>query len=296
MIDHSHITRNNSTINGNHNTIIGNNNTIYGNHNTIRGNNNFITGNHNNYDGQNNKATGSHNSNKTKNIISAYNNFNDNYYTSRSINNVNSISNVVVNTGNNNNISNISNKSNIIDMGNNNNINNSALRFEAITNTGSIRNNDISYSFVWGSNTIINTGNNSVIFNLTGTTICDNNIVPKYNDTFNELHIDELNKQFVNLEVCNNLDVKPEYKNYPPISFKKKIKLPTPELNEELINPEDFKIEDICNICMERKINTVIVNCGHACFCVTCSQDYKNKLDPTCPICRKLMKRVIKVY
>lgn len=68
--------------------------------------------------------------------------------------------------------------------------------------------------------------------------------------------------------------------------------IPDPDPNEEIIDND----VDACSICMDRKIMTVIVDCGHRCLCVTCSQMYKNKLNPTCPICRKNVTHIIKTY
>lgn len=74
-----------------------------------------------------------------------------------------------------------------------------------------------------------------------------------------------------------------------------KIIIPDAEPNEEIVENN----VDICNICMERKISTVIVDCGHRCLCVTCCQSYKDKeknKEVCCPICRKKITRIIKTY
>jgi hypothetical protein len=75
-----------------------------------------------------------------------------------------------------------------------------------------------------------------------------------------------------------------------------KIKVPDEDLNEKEINPDHYKEEEICSICMERKIITVIVDCGHRCLCVTCSRKYQHQQNPQCPMCRKNITHIIKTY
>lgn len=75
-----------------------------------------------------------------------------------------------------------------------------------------------------------------------------------------------------------------------------KIKVPDEDLNEKEINPDHYKEEEICSICMERKIITVIVDCGHRCLCVACSRKYQHQENPQCPICRKNVTHIIKTY
>eukprot|EP01122_Echinamoeba_exundans_P007727 TRINITY_DN2437_c0_g1_i1.p1 TRINITY_DN2437_c0_g1~~TRINITY_DN2437_c0_g1_i1.p1 ORF type:complete len:184 (-),score=13.53 TRINITY_DN2437_c0_g1_i1:93-644(-) len=47
----------------------------------------------------------------------------------------------------------------------------------------------------------------------------------------------------------------------------------------------------LCNICMERKINTVILECGHSSLCVECATPLTS-----CPICRSQIARVVKIF
>lgn len=75
-----------------------------------------------------------------------------------------------------------------------------------------------------------------------------------------------------------------------------KIIIPAEDPEEKVINPDNYKEEEICSICMERKINTVIVDCGHRCTCVTCCQNFKEQNKPLCPICRKDITHIIKTY
>jgi hypothetical protein len=52
--------------------------------------------------------------------------------------------------------------------------------------------------------------------------------------------------------------------------------------------------EKACVVCLERRITTVIVPCGHAVLCVTCAGQYaKNDI---CPICRKQADQIIRMY
>lgn len=69
-----------------------------------------------------------------------------------------------------------------------------------------------------------------------------------------------------------------------------KLQLPNPEPNEKIVENEN----DMCIICMERKIKTIIMDCGHRCLYITCCQQYKIK--DQCPICRKEMTHIIKTY
>jgi hypothetical protein len=47
----------------------------------------------------------------------------------------------------------------------------------------------------------------------------------------------------------------------------------------------------VCKVCMENKIDAVIIDCGHACLCRDCG---KKIVTQSCPICRKKIVRGIK--
>lgn len=51
--------------------------------------------------------------------------------------------------------------------------------------------------------------------------------------------------------------------------------------------------ENLCSICMERTVKTVILYCGHQVLCVTCSRDERLTL---CPACRGKIKKIIRTY
>lgn len=54
--------------------------------------------------------------------------------------------------------------------------------------------------------------------------------------------------------------------------------------------------EKECLICFERSIKTVIVDCGHSVYCVSCSREHASKDNATCPVCRKVITQVIRVF
>lgn len=62
----------------------------------------------------------------------------------------------------------------------------------------------------------------------------------------------------------------------------------------------DTKLDDnmSCCICLNRKVNTIFVDCGHLCICDKCAQELKNCIDGlrVCPICRTLSKTKLVYY
>ncbi|KAJ5535960.1 hypothetical protein N7513_009146 [Penicillium frequentans] len=48
---------------------------------------------------------------------------------------------------------------------------------------------------------------------------------------------------------------------------------------------------DLCQICYSEEQDAVFIDCGHVCSCVTCAKQVD-----LCPICRKSIKSVIKIY
>lgn len=73
-----------------------------------------------------------------------------------------------------------------------------------------------------------------------------------------------------------------------------------PEIPEEEKEAEFAGLDKsmMCSICMERKINTVILDCKMSVLCVTCSRQLmKQKETQKCPICRKSIKKgIIRIY
>ena len=50
-----------------------------------------------------------------------------------------------------------------------------------------------------------------------------------------------------------------------------------------------------CAVCMQNNSDTVIYDCGHCCLCYNCAHDLL-RLKHHCPICRRPIKDVIKVF
>ncbi|KAL6048341.1 Baculoviral IAP repeat-containing protein 2 [Balamuthia mandrillaris] len=49
--------------------------------------------------------------------------------------------------------------------------------------------------------------------------------------------------------------------------------------------------ENMCKICFEIEINSVILECGHSATCLSCSSGLQ-----TCPLCRQPITRVVKLF
>ena len=64
------------------------------------------------------------------------------------------------------------------------------------------------------------------------------------------------------------------------------------EINDEVDEEEN---ENICKICFDKKINTVILPCAHVVVCLECSQGFTGTTNE-CPICRSQIDKVIKTY
>ena len=54
---------------------------------------------------------------------------------------------------------------------------------------------------------------------------------------------------------------------------------------------EEIYDEDLCKICMDSKINCVLLDCGHLVTCTKCGRRLAE-----CPICRQLVVRVVHVF
>ena len=67
------------------------------------------------------------------------------------------------------------------------------------------------------------------------------------------------------------------------------------DLSEQNILPIQSQ-KETCIICHERIINTKF-NCNHCCVCYQCAYDWiKYKEEPTCPLCREPITKVILNY
>ncbi|KAF7662714.1 hypothetical protein LDENG_00227590 [Lucifuga dentata] len=56
---------------------------------------------------------------------------------------------------------------------------------------------------------------------------------------------------------------------------------------------DDGLVENACVICLSQKRDCVLLNCGHVCCCISC---YRALPQPTCPICRQTISRVVPVF
>ena len=58
----------------------------------------------------------------------------------------------------------------------------------------------------------------------------------------------------------------------------------------------DQKSDLECVVCLDRNINTVIIDCGHACLCVTCLRNVISNGSGDCPKCIKKITRAINIF
>ncbi|XP_072119833.1 E3 ubiquitin-protein ligase NEURL1B isoform X2 [Mobula birostris] len=60
-------------------------------------------------------------------------------------------------------------------------------------------------------------------------------------------------------------------------------------------DPPDSKNGE-CAVCFDSEVDTVIYTCGHMCLCYDCGLKLKKQINACCPICRRVIKDVIKIY
>ncbi|VDK71518.1 unnamed protein product [Litomosoides sigmodontis] len=73
---------------------------------------------------------------------------------------------------------------------------------------------------------------------------------------------------------------------------------PLPEqtaTHQQRSGDDEGEIGDECRICMNSKVNCVIYTCGHMSMCFECATETWH-LNGECPICRKKIEDVIKIY
>ncbi|XP_010512712.1 PREDICTED: E3 ubiquitin-protein ligase SPL1-like isoform X2 [Camelina sativa] len=63
------------------------------------------------------------------------------------------------------------------------------------------------------------------------------------------------------------------------------------ENNSDSSTSRDGDVPDLCVICLEHKNDAAFVKCGHVCCCLTCSSHVK-----ACPLCRRPIEQVLKIY
>lgn len=51
-----------------------------------------------------------------------------------------------------------------------------------------------------------------------------------------------------------------------------------------------------CTVCFDGEVDTVIYTCGHMCLCHSCGLRLRRQARACCPICRRPIKDVIKIY
>lgn len=66
--------------------------------------------------------------------------------------------------------------------------------------------------------------------------------------------------------------------------FEKEIKLLAKKVKKKLRSLSDKSNE--CSVCCDRKINTVLLDCGHACCCSECATKILESDAKLCPVCR----------
>ena len=83
--------------------------------------------------------------------------------------------------------------------------------------------------------------------------------------------------------------------NHPELEEEKKteIKEKKPTPNKAPPTNEDL---DTCKICYSEKSNTVFIECGHMVACDVCAKLIMETDERSCPICRKKILKVIRVY
>ena len=72
--------------------------------------------------------------------------------------------------------------------------------------------------------------------------------------------------------------------------------------NAEIIKPNIIKKEcksDKCVICLVNDKTTAFFRCGHKVCCYNCAKkilNSTNKLDKRCPVCRKIVGGILRIY
>jgi hypothetical protein len=51
-----------------------------------------------------------------------------------------------------------------------------------------------------------------------------------------------------------------------------------------------------CSVCLDKPSDCVLYTCGHMCMCYECAVNLQRTEDASCPICRKAIRDVIKIF
>ena len=67
---------------------------------------------------------------------------------------------------------------------------------------------------------------------------------------------------------------------------------------EEVQNcpPSSMRRSVECAVCLERQVDTVLLECGHAVACAPCAQVLLAHAGGTCPVCRAVITRTVRLY
>lgn len=92
----------------------------------------------------------------------------------------------------------------------------------------------------------------------------------------------------------------PPQRSLPPVAPPVATPAYPPPMNPELRQDQDgSKLgstdENLCRICYDKDIETVLVPCGHQCACLACAQQVKQRSNQ-CPFCKNRIERIVKVY
>ena len=73
--------------------------------------------------------------------------------------------------------------------------------------------------------------------------------------------------------------------------YRRQVQILRDTMNEMGVRLQKETEKDVCRLCYERNIDTVVLECGHRVMCSRCSGNVRN-----CPVCRQDIVRVIKTY
>lgn len=112
---------------------------------------------------------------------------------------------------------------------------------------------------------------------------------------------EHLRKRLKELEEIVNVRLKAKDKTLKKLE--EKLKEVNGEVREKAYQYMCKKIEsgfkrgiEVCCVCFDRKINTVLIPCGHVKTCFLCAMHLEGSHEHKCPICRKDIENVNKVY
>jgi len=58
----------------------------------------------------------------------------------------------------------------------------------------------------------------------------------------------------------------------------------------------DTNLDNECQICFERAVDSALIDCGHSVLCYECAKGCQRAHPPLCPICRKDIRDVLRIY